>query len=126
MTKDERCELAWRSSKSIYRNSPEDTFVQLARSYQWQPIKKGWPDFVVRSLVDGEIIAVEVKPVRRKGDRLMSLTKEQGEVMQWLCGLGVRCYVTDGTKERFEPFDYEQHVYGRVRLTQRHRMRRVA
>lgn len=88
--------------RSSYQNLAEQLFLEFSQSKGWRVTKRGWPDFLCRS-VSGEWFAVEVKPRLPNGE-MAPLKMAQIACMDWLTSLGVRCYVADGFKmHRYGP-----------------------
>jgi hypothetical protein len=92
--------------RRIYANVCEEKFAALAERNGWRPSKRGWPDFICFA-PDGEVIAVEVKPRRIRGN-LAILRRDQATVMDILAAAGIRCFVSDG--ETLERYDRTRHA----------------
>ena len=92
----------------VRSNAPERELEELALRNGWEVTKRGWPDFVCFSPVDGEMIAVEVKPRFANGSRMKILKREQARVMDVLTAHGIRCFVSDG--KTLEKYNRAKHA----------------
>jgi hypothetical protein len=90
-----------RKYQRTYKNPSENAFAETARSNGWAVTKLGWPDFFCEH-EDGRIMAVEVKPKRKRGTRAV-LKTSQIKRLAWLQSLGVACYVS--IADKLVPFD---------------------
>jgi hypothetical protein len=87
-----------------YRNTSENSFVELAEKHGWQVTKRGWPDFLCVSK-SGEVFAVEVKYPGVFNSRGQNALKDhQIDCLNLLESKGIRCYISDGRQmQRYKP-----------------------
>lgn len=87
------------------RNEAEARFRATAERNRWGCTKRGWPDFFCCN--ERGPFVVEVKRVLKDGGMAM-LRRDQVMVLNWLRGLGVRCFVSDGIT--LEPYNPRVHA----------------
>lgn len=71
--------------RSVYKNVPENSLVELMESRGYEVTKRGWPDFLC--FKNGELVCVEVKPNPGHG-----LRRSQSKAMRYLAAAGIKCY----------------------------------
>ncbi len=87
-------------------NAHEFAFQQFAQTHGIKLLSRGWPDFLGWT-PEGQLIAIEVKPLSVKNGGLRYLKREQSIVMRALIHAGIPCYLSDG--HSLIPYDSSRH-----------------